>query len=406
MNTNATKTGGGLGAKVSSWMGEVSSALGALGDRMRHHITPAANRYRVQVANDSLLVARVLGRMYRNTGHTGTVQPDRCVFHANKLTVEIQEKVLGASATPTPRGDGIGSEYRFDLPKHDVLVEEVTLAVAKESGAIVGYDIVVPLVLHSETPAAVVPAEMRKVNNDRNIQNASLAITAHDEEDSTDFLAAQLRCQRQHGNAGLARMLCTCRTMHTDSVTRRLFCISRVADKVVAAARTVGAKRVAHEVYHGAVMCKRGQTWLSATERCLTALLDRVAGTKSEFHTKHGRSILETAKEADAETGALIEHVLNAQPMAVDDLLGARETVDMDEDDDEDDESATKWSAWVVLIRVVMGVAYALGVLLLTVCVIDLSRQIRRHRAKTRRESERSRMTDTAQKLYATATAC
>lgn len=139
------------------------------------------------------------------------------------------------------------------------------------------------------------------------------------EEDDVHFLTTQMECQRKHGTSGIRRMLCTCGSVHATHVGKRLLCVARVADKVVRAARHVGADGVAREVRAAAMACRKAGGGVAESEACLTSALRNTAGDESAFHLAHGRSILssktksrtkmETETTEGSEDGGLGENV-------------------------------------------------------------------------------------------------
>eukprot|EP00177_Eucheuma_denticulatum_P005929 GFKZ01010809.1.p1 GENE.GFKZ01010809.1~~GFKZ01010809.1.p1 ORF type:complete len:573 (+),score=69.65 GFKZ01010809.1:2165-3883(+) len=360
---------------------------------------PKSKPYEIVSRNHSMLIVAVPGKRFFSSEGKHRVKPVRAVFHKHRLTVEIEESSFSEnmaknSSRVSEETAGIGTEYHFPIQKARVDVEEIYLRAT--NGDIPGYEIVVPLqaeVAGEEGDAETVSRTVVKATGGGDVKVGGHWGTNR-EEDEYEFLKAQLGCQKKFGTSGIGKLLCTCETVHDDSVTRRLLCVSRVADKIVRVAKLGGEGRIAARVYRGSIRCRNADFGISGSYECLVKLLRRDAGGGSRLNGRLGRSIL-SKRGVGSEAGA----------RKVDEMVGrirvkAREFLEFTEGESEN-EGAGMERAGLSVVHMVTFMVYVVGIGLLVVCFIDVGLQYRRHVGGSRADGRVSRLPGQAQALYA-----
>lgn len=351
------------GMRMNSFVEGISSAVHDIGSSVQKIFThPKSEGYSIVSQNNTWVVAHVSGRQLRTCDKvTGRGMPVRVVFHKRQLTVEVEEMASTRTNNTIDLEDewhvaGLGTEYRFILRKHkNVDVDGVYLQ--QSTGDKDGYSIVIPLLAENWQEDMNVTSHIPGENDGHDGGNNWGTIH---EEDRYEFLQSQLACQKEHGRTGVKRMLCTCERVHAHNMVNRLLCVSRVANKVVRTAKSVGAMRIARRVERKGGACNRGKRSIQARHDCLIKLLYRIAGEKSAFHMKHGRMIL---SEQDVVRGGIIEEALAKEKMAEEDIA-----VEVDVGKKEE-------SVREKVVRAIMLFGYVVAISLLVVCVYDLSKQ-------------------------------
>lgn len=375
--------------RLTSFIESISASLESIHRTLREFPwTKQKDPYSIVSRNDSMLVAAVMGKRFHSVEGDYKVKPVRAVFHKHKLTVEIEESSFAENRDNSSKlsegVSGIGTEYQFIIHKAYVDVEEIYLRPI--NGQIPGYEIIIPL-----QPEANLDKEAQAVSRNLNKSTSLSEVRAGHwgtsrEEDEYLFLQAQMECQKTHGVSGIRKLVCTCEKVHTENVTRRLLCMSRVADKVVKVAQASGEGRVAARVYRGSIRCRNTRYGIQGSYDCMTKLLEKHAGEDSKLHKKYGRNILSWTDKAARK---------------VDDMVGrvhvkAEEFVDFNEEGKADVMGRRRFS----VLHALTFVMYVTGIAFLVFCLVDVGIQYRRHRLESHTDGRVSRLSAQAQALY------
>lgn len=328
--------------------------------------------YTIVSANETTLVARIANRMFAPELDKSTPED---VTEARPLRVDARRGFTIVYVNETHENGTEQMKYHIHTGNRTAYHDKILLRRVHKTKPRKGYDIIIPLNCEQNTSRARTE-ESKNVSNqvgglNSTVREAAEEWSAHTEEDRTEFLHMQMKCQKKYGNSGVKRMLCTCESLHRHHAGKRLLCISRIADKVVRTSSEVGVSRLGAEIYEGAVMCKKSSKGIVEGEICLKKLLEEVAGEKSNFHLVHGRSIL---------------NMLDGEAMRSVDAALADGIDDDDASEGGDEDVAVPFLT--VALQWVLYTSYCIGVVLLLVCVVDVLRQISRHRSRVSRTPE------------------
>lgn len=335
---------------VTRWKESLSSTMNWLRTGKKTPTSSDNGDYTIVAKNETMLVARVSNRMlpltHAHAQNDATVKdadtfsPTKVTTHGDVTTIHVTEASTNTSDEATKQ-----AEYKITIDGHKDRPSSITLQPSHSDDA-AGYDIVLKWTSaenseQNESGTKTLGKTVTEV-----VENWS----AHSEEDHASFLQAQLNCQRKHGSPGITRMLCTCNTIHKAHGGKRLLCISRIADKLVRMAHSVGENSLSHDIYKGAKNCRSVSTAIAQGETCLTALLHEVAGDSSTLHVAHGRGILSTEGRKHSHK---LDDLLAAEDPAADQLYyegHERKVVDGDRDDDSGGDGTSKASSKTSLV--------------------------------------------------------